>query len=214
MCRLLAIASRRPFAMAPHLDQLTRIARESREYQGHGWGCAWMEGGRWSVYRNVRPIWEDSVDRFGQTRFLLAHARSAFRNEDIVVENNMPFIDGPQAFVFNGELHGVRIREEGRIGAEKLFRFIRRFDNGDTLTALKKSIGIVRRRSAYIRASNIVIGDGRKLYLHSSYQEDPEYFTIHMKRTADEVWVSSERYVPEADGWSPIPNGEFMEVSI
>jgi glutamine amidotransferase len=214
MCRILAVMSRRPLAISPHLEQLARIARDSREYQGHGWGCAWIEDGRWRVYRDIRPIWEDSFDRFGQTRFLLAHARSAFRNEDIVVENNMPFIDGPHAFIFNGELHGVRIRAEGRIGAEKLFRFIRRFDGGDMLAALKKSLPIVQRRSAYVRAANIVIGDGEKLYLHSSYREDPEYFTMHMRKTADEVLVCSERYAPEADGWAPVRNGEFMEVSL
>lgn len=214
MCRLLAAVSRQPQAISPHLAQLARIARNSKEYQGHGWGCAWIEDGRWRVYRDIRPIWEDSIDRFGRTRFLLAHARSAFRDEDIVVENNMPFIDGPHVFVFNGELHGVRIREEGRIGAEKLFRFIRRFDRGDMLAALKKSIPIVQRRSSYVRAANIVIGDGEKLYLHSSYREDPEYFTLHMKKTADEALVCSERYAPETEGWSSIRNGEFMEVSI
>jgi len=36
----------------------------------------------------------------------VAHARSAFEDKDIVVENNMPFTDGERVFIFNGELRG------------------------------------------------------------------------------------------------------------
>ena len=31
--------------MGPHLDVFAAIARDSREYQGHGWGCAWLGDG-------------------------------------------------------------------------------------------------------------------------------------------------------------------------
>ena len=69
----------------------------------------------------MRPIWEDDWRPPGRTTLLLAHARSAFRDEGIRVENNMPFHDGERGFIFNGELRGVRIRERGRIGAEKVY---------------------------------------------------------------------------------------------
>ena len=131
MCRLLCVHSQRPFAIEPHLDMFATIARDSPEYQGHGWGCAWLAGGKWRLYRDIRPVWDDQRDRFGETTLLLAHARSAFRDEGIRVENNMPFDDGRHVFIFNGELRGVRIREHGRIGAEKVFNYVKRFDRGD-----------------------------------------------------------------------------------
>lgn len=92
--------------MGEHLAAFTRVARNSREYQGHGWGCAWLEDGRWRLYHDIRPIWEDDWRPPGRTTLLLAHARSAFRDEGIRVENNMPFHDGERVFIFNGELHG------------------------------------------------------------------------------------------------------------
>ena len=137
MCRLLCVHSQRPFAIESHLDVFAAIARDSREYQGHGWGCAWLEGGSWRLYRDIRPVWEDRREHFGETTLLLAHARSAFRDEGICVENNMPFDDGRHVFIFNGELRGVRIREQGRIGAEKVFNYVKRFDRGDMHQALE-----------------------------------------------------------------------------
>ena len=107
MCRLLAVRSQNPFDPRDYLTRFAFIARNSKEYQGHGWGCSWLAGGGWNTYRNVCPVWDDGLSRFGRTTLLLAHARSAFRDEGVAVENNMPFTDGRTVFIFNGELHGV-----------------------------------------------------------------------------------------------------------
>src|SRR5512136_2582737 len=102
----------------------------------------------------------DRLSRFPRTSFLIAHARSAFEDRDITVENNMPFSDGERIFIFNGELRGVKLHEQGRIGAEKIFNFIRRFDRGDTLAALKKAVELIRKRTRYIRGMNIIMAKG------------------------------------------------------
>ena len=127
MCRILWVRSEKPIEITDHLKHFASISRDSNEYQGHGWGCAWIENGLWKIYRNIKPVWEDDLSSFGTTNLLLAHARSAFRDEGIEVENNMPFFDGKKVFIFNGELKGVRIREQGRIGAEKIFNYIKYF---------------------------------------------------------------------------------------
>ena len=41
------------------------------------------------------PCGKMTWSRFGRTTLLLAHARSAFRNEALDVANNMPFVAGP-----------------------------------------------------------------------------------------------------------------------
>jgi predicted glutamine amidotransferase len=210
MCRLLAVHDSLPFDIGSHLAQFAAIARNSREYQGDGWGCAWLEDGQWRVYRNIRPVWEDDLSRFGRTALLLAHARSAFRNEGLDVANNMPFLAGREAFIFNGEMRGVRIRAEGRIGAEKLFHFLRRFEGGHQGRALAKALDIVKRRSRYIRAMNFVLARREALYAHACFHEDPEYFTLHTMQAGAQYRICSEPY-PGESGWTALPN-HYLEV--
>jgi len=160
--------------------------------------------GQWQIYRNIRPVWEDDFSSLPDTTLLVAHARSAFEDKDIVVENNMPFSDGKAVFVFNGELRGVKIKEEGRIGAEKIFNFIRRFDSGDPLAALKKATAIIRNRTRSIRGMNIIMVKDRKIYLSTYFQGDPDYFTMHCKENGRLVLCSDP--FPSEQGWKDIPN--------
>jgi predicted glutamine amidotransferase len=205
MCRLLVVRSQDAFSPAPYLEKFASIAKNSKEFQGHGWGCAWLEpAGLWQIYRNIRPVWEDDFSAFPSTGLLVAHARSAFEDKDIVVENNMPFSDGKAVFIFNGELRGVKIKEEGRIGAEKIFNFIRRFDSGDPLAALKKATGIIRNRTRHIRGMNIIMVKDRMIYLSAYFQGDPDYFTMHCKENRELV-ICSEAF-PSEQGWRAIAN--------
>lgn len=205
MCRLLYVRADAPFPIPRLLAPFAELSRTSREYQGHGWGCAWREAGAWRDYHDIRPIWDDDLAQFGETRLLLAHARSAFRDEGIRVQNNMPFTDGESMFVFNGELRGVRIRADGRIGAEKVFNFIRRFDRGDKCAATAKAVEIIGKRSAYVRALNLVVADGEQGCLSTIYNENPDYFQMHEKHDAGMHLVCSRPFANDS-GWRPIAN--------
>lgn len=211
MCRLLAVTAARPVDMAAHLRAFAEIARKSREYQGHGWGCAWREGETWRTYHNVRPIWEDDLTSFGTPSVFVAHARSAFRDEGIVVENNMPFVEDGHAFVFNGELQGVRIAEAGRIGAEKLFRFMIRHQAGASADTMRTVVRLVGQRTRYIRAMNAVIAGHGRFLVCSTFSESPDYFTMHLKRTEDAVVLCSDP-TDTGGGWTPLPNGSIEEI--
>jgi len=205
MCRLLLVKSKNEFEIFPYLKAFANIAKNSREYQGHGWGCAFWVNNEWHHYKNISPIWEDNLDQFGCATRLLAHARSAFRDEDIHVENNMPFWDDKYVFIFNGELHGVKIRADGRIGAEKIFNYIKRFDQGDMFTAIKKAVEIIKKRTKYIKAMNFIVADSEKDYVVSHYNEDPDYFTMYMKNSNDKLIICSEK-LPSETGWQKIKN--------
>jgi glutamine amidotransferase len=206
MCRLLYVRAQREFAVAEHLRPFAELARRSKEYQGHGWGCAVLRGDRFELYHDLRPIWEDELGRLGRTRLLVAHARSAFEDRDIDVRNNMPYHDGRWVFVFNGELRGVRIREQGRIGAEKVFHFIKRFERGDMAEAMRKAVPLLIRRARRVRALNLVVADTERAHLSTSFTEDPDYFTMREKRGDGWLALCSEPYPGEED-WRPIPNG-------
>jgi len=205
MCRILSAGSEKPFSITGLLESFAEVARTSTEFQGHGWGCSWREAGRWQHYHNIKPIWEDNLSRFDETSLLLAHARSAFRDEGIIVENNMPFSDGESVFIFNGELRGVRIKSEGRIGAEKVYNYIRRFDQGDKLAALKKATSIIARQSTYVRAMNIIMSDGIGIWLSTNYNENPDYFQMHQKQEGELKLVCSHPFANATD-WARIDN--------
>jgi hypothetical protein len=86
----------------------------------------------------------------------------------------------------------------------KDLHFIRRFDSGDPLTALKKATGIIRNRTKYIRGMNIIMVKNRSIYLSTFFQGDPEYFTMHSKEDR-ELILCSEPF-PSEQGWRGIPN--------
>jgi len=215
MCRILLTRSDKPFAIADELKPFASIAENSREYQGHGWGCSWLDDDTaadsasaepaWQHYHNIKPVWEDDISSFPQTTLLLVHARSAFRDEGIAVENNMPFTDGESVFIFNGELRGVKIKSEGRIGAEKIFNYIRRMNKGDKLQALDKAVSIINRRTQYVRAMNILMSDGNQCLLSSTYSEDPGYFQMHRSVHGGIERVCSEPF-PETGKWDVVDN--------
>ena len=183
--------------MSVLLNRFSNACRLSKEYQGDGWGATYYQNGIWRTYHDIRPIWESDLRFLKGSQVVLLHARSASFGEKPDINNNMPFETDRFSFVFNGELRGVRLAAPGRIGAEKIFRFILNFYRGNLEEAITKAIPIIKRRVAYIRAMNFIILDkleGR-FYVYSSFSEDSEYFTMHNLRS-DDVVVSSD----------PIPN--------
>ncbi len=206
MCRLLLVENPDGINPLPHLDRFKALSKNSREYQGHGWGCAWLDDNdQWRLHHNIQPIWEDRR-AFPPSRLFMAHARSAFRNEGIAVENNMPFYDGEAVFLFNGELRGVRIKAEGRIGAEKVFNTLKRFDRGDRAEAISKSVAVIRKRTRHIRALNFILANREQVHYCCHFNEDPDYFQLHASRSGNTRIICSQPY-PVSDGrWQPVAN--------
>ncbi|MBM4185983.1 MAG: hypothetical protein FJ206_01600 [Gemmatimonadetes bacterium] len=225
MCRLVAVASASPRDPADAIAALAVVAKRSKEYQGDGWGCAWWNDAqaRWDCHHSIVPLWEDTPPPLPATRRFVAHARSAFGNEGIAVENNMPFCDGGWAFAFNGELRGVRLSVAGRIGAERLFRFIRRLGGDRDHAALARAVEVVARRTRYLRAMNLVLASSAIFRVVTRFGVDHEYFTMHRATVDDRVIVSSEPWPAESAGlhrmapaprWEPIPNGTILELAL
>jgi glutamine amidotransferase len=211
MCRLLWLRAEEPFEVSPHLRKFGALCRNSEEYQGHGWGCSWISDGRWQFHHTLSPIWEDDLNSFGQARLFLAHARSAFRDEGIVVENNMPFCRDNEVFIFNGELSGVRIREQGRIGAEKVFNYTKRFAHHGALPGLSKAVDVIEKRTRYIRAMNMILATPERSMLTTLYNENTDYFQMHRTLVNGLDIVCSEAY-PLDGTWHPIENRTIMEL--
>ena len=106
----------------------------------------------------------------------------------------------------------MKIRETGRIGAEKIFNFIKRFDRGDMRRALQRGVEIIKRRTEHVKAMNIIISDKSKAYVASGFTSDPGYFTLHFKRSNGELIICSEAYPDEQD-WVEISNHSIQVFS-
>jgi len=195
MCRLLLVHSKKQFNPQSHLKAFANVARQSPEYQGHGWGYA------------------SFVQRFEFTHLFLAHARSAFRDEGISIENNMPFISQGIVFIFNGELHGVRIRERGRIGAEKIFNYLLRFSKNSLLEGVERGVPIIQKRSNFIRAMNMILCDGQRAVVSTQFNQEADYFTMHYHRFKDMLRICSQPYPGEND-WQVFSNHTRKEFAL
>ena len=218
MCRLLMLYNPGGIDPNPALDEFRTLSSNSKEYQGHGWGCTWLNANeRWEFHHRIDPVWEDSRNDFPATRLFLAHARSAFQNEGITVENNMPFTDGDNVFLFNGELRGVKVKAEGRIGAEKIFNYIKRFNRGDVAAAVRRGTGVIVKRTRYVRAMNFILASPQTAHLCSLFNEDPDYFQLQSASHGRTRIVCSERYplpVEWGDVWTPVPNNSYESIQI
>ena len=210
MCRLLYVRSKNKFSINDELKKFATISEKSKEFQGHGWGCSYLVNDEWKHYKNISPIWQDNLEQFEETTLLIVHARSAFQDKDIFVENNMPFYDDKYIFIFNGELQGVKIKEEGRIGAEKIFNYIKRFDKGDTKDMLAKGVDVIKKKTSYVRAMNIIITTKERAYVSSDFSEDPDYFTMSYKKENDKLTICSVPFEGESD-WIKIENNSVRE---
>jgi glutamine amidotransferase len=124
----------------------------------------------------------------------------------------MPFFQEPYLFLFNGELRGVRIREEGASGAEKIFRYIRKVQDKGMYDALRRGSEIIQKKSLYVKAMNILIADPERFYIRTFYSEQEDYFALRWKADPDLVIVSSQEYPDDSRGWGIIPNGACIEV--
>lgn len=211
MCRLLYVNTKKESDVENYLTYFAQISKNSKEYQGHGWGLSFLHEGKWNHYKNIKPIWEDDLSQFGKAYRIIAHARSAFKDEGIIIENNMPFYDDKYIFIFNGELRGVKIKEAGRIGAEKIFNYIKRFDKGNFKHAIEKGTEIIKKKSTFIRAMNIIVATNDTAFVSSFFNEDVEYFTLWKKQDEDEIIICSHPFSIDSD-WQPIQNNSLLEL--
>jgi predicted glutamine amidotransferase len=212
MCRFLLVKSEHEFETAPYLERFAEVCRTSSEYQGDGWGVMVGTNGSRRLVKHLEPIWSADLSGFASARFLLAHARSAFRDSAPELDANMPFQDHRWAYAFNGELHGVSVKAEGTTGAAKVFHLMQRLDRGDMWDAFRRAVEVVRSRTRHIRALNAVLTDTERVCVASIYSGDPDYFALHLRRRNGLLELCS-RPLDDNAGWSRLPNNTIREIA-
>lgn len=197
MCRFIIIKSAKDFSPLNHLKEFSKICRSSEEFQGHGWGICYLSDGEWKGHKSIKPIWEeeDIFTSFPKTRIFVAHARSAFGEDTISLENTQPLQYREWLFVFNGEIRGVKLSVEGSTGAHKIFNLIKNYLKNSALEeAILKTKDLIEKNSKYVKALNLGLVNKRNAYMLCRYNEQREYFTIYYHKEYDMSIVCSQSY--------------------
>ena len=209
MCRILFAKESETFNVLKYLSPFAMMCKQSKEYQGHGWGFSYLQNDKWKTLKQITPIWESDLPQDITTNRLVIHARSAFEDKGIVIENNMPFGDENIVFAFNGELRKTKLNIEGRIGAEKIFNFIKRLNKGNMKEAIERAVKIIERRTEYVRAMNFIISSQNETYIYSDFNEDEKYFTLQQFNEKEAQIICSQILPELGNNWQSIKKKEI-----
>jgi len=211
MCRLLLVNLKEREDVRQYIESFSLKCRASKEYQGDGFGIAYLDrNNKLQSIRSLKPIWDasDIIQQIPHTTFALVHARSAFGESTIGdIDNNQPFGDENFLFAFNGNLKGVSLKAEGKIGAHKIFNLLKEsgFEN------IKDSISRIINNARYVMAFNIIAIHEKEVFVHNQYsakpslanvgslhsqhssKEDTDYFNMWELKEDNRLVISSEK---------------------
>lgn len=192
MCRMLLVNLAEADDVRQYIESFALKCRNSKEYQGDGFGISYIDKNKeLRIKKSLKPIWDASsiIQKIPYTNFALVHARSAYGEDTIGdLENNQPFGDKDFLFAFNGNLKGVKLKAEGKIGAHKIFNFLKGKE-------IKEGIKEIVDKSRYIQSLNLIVIRDRDIYVHNQYgsKEDADYFNLWLSETDSKLVISSEK---------------------
>lgn len=187
MCRFLLVQSKEKIQPKKLLHQFAEMAKESHapdgDWQGDGWGIAWVDDNQWQAKKSLSPIWKeiDEFDAIPETNTFAVHARSAsFPQHKDYIEFNQPYISENYAFVFNGLLKGVSLQDiPGRIGAEKIWYLVRQeLKKSTPKKALEKVKELLINNSKEIIALNMGLATPEEMYSVCYFTKHPDYYQL------------------------------------
>ncbi len=105
----------------------------------------------------------------------------------------MPFVSGEVGFVFNGELHGVRLGMEGRTGARRILNLMQGLDGAASMETNRRTRQILENRTRRILGMNWIVAGTEGAVINTFAAERPDYYTMHRLQTSTETVVCSVR---------------------
>ncbi len=200
MCRFLLCKSKQLINPKKILSSFAKMAQNSKafdgDWQGDGWGIAWLKDNKWQEYRSLKPIWEEKEKflKFPQSYIFSIHARSAsFPQHKNNIEYNQPYINEFYSYVFNGLLRGVTLSLSGDIGAQKIWLLLNDYLKKMNLTqALYKTTDILKKNSRSIQALNIGIAGKNTISAYCHYTKHPNYYSLQYSDSSDVKIICSE----------------------
>lgn len=192
MCRFLLVKYNQSQSVITLLEQFAKKCKTDLsledDWQGDGWGFTYLDThDSWQTHKSLRPIWDDYNSRkYPRSKIFMIHARSASYNkslDDVTV--NQPYANSKYAFVFNGNLAGVKIKRRipGKIGAQKLWFLVREFlEKDEPDVALKEFGDYLLPKISKLHAMNIGVSDKQDIYAINHFAPNdvkPEYHKLY-----------------------------------
>lgn len=201
------IKSKKPIKSSNLLGDFAAMCKNNSQWQGDGWGVAWrLDDRNWTLDKSLNPIWDDKAkfDKIPSAKLLVVHARGAsFPDQKGDIDFNQPYIDNDVCFVFNGELYGVKLKAEGKIGAQKIFNLLKE-------TSLERVAKLLRKNSKKILGMNIGLVKGDAINVLCDYDDQQDYYTLRYYINKDFVIVCSEEIGNYK--WKEMGKGEIIEI--
>ena len=232
MCRLVAYLGRERalediVIRPPHslLHQSAHADEAKVSVNGDGFGIAWYgtlpEPG---LFRHTSPAWSDanlaSLTRHVRSSLFMAHVRAANVGE-ATLSNCHPFVNGPWAFMHNGQIrHFDAIRRglecilpdelylarRGTTDSELIFLLLLHFGlSCDPAKAMSEVIALIAAETRKqglapdLRLTAIATdGKGLLAFRHATGPNAP---TLYMRQKGGEVTFASEPLDSEIDSW-------------
>jgi predicted glutamine amidotransferase len=201
MCRFLLVKSTKPIRPKELLSKFSLMAEISKapdgDWQGDGWGIAWKQENVWQRKAFLSPIWE-SKDKFCNlplTNCFSVHARSAsFKKDKGLVDYNQPYINDHYSFTFNGLLEGIAFPRPlaGSIGAQKIWSLFQQNCLINQKQALNLTIKELNQYSKKVKALNLGLSDGERLFAYCQFSDFSDYYTLKIHQTQAQSIVCSE----------------------
>lgn len=240
MCRLLGIYGRidnwREIVMAFSRQAETGyLPADSRTDPGHkdGWGIAIANRGQTAMIPLVRqmgsahgsPGYREAIYALPeQPGIFLCHLRKASDTIPITLSNVHPFVHNGWSLIHNGTLYRAQnLPRDPQLmftsddsDTEHLFHYlltkINKRSADKTLTATVAE-ALTSLELDYT-ALNLMLSNGRDLYVLRKFKTHPDYYTLYYYRLAGGFIISSQPVELEyliPDQWTPIANGSLLK---
>jgi predicted glutamine amidotransferase len=233
MCRLLGYVTRTPTTLAGLLgeEELEEFTGLSLKH-GDGWGFAWAsEDGGMETRKSpdaARTSAEFAHHAHEHSSDLgLVHLRWATLGLGVASENTHPFSDGTLAFAHNGSVRppssldglvpeDLRPQRRGTTDSERYFLVtLARARETKPAEALAETVETIA-SSLEFSGLNAVLATNEELIAVCRYdpveqakEEEPDYYHLRYRVTADAVVISSSGW---GAGWQTLENGEILVV--
>jgi len=179
------------------LEQFAEKCKQSKTWQGDGWGIALKNKNGWKIRKGLKPIWEEYnyLRKIPKSEIFIVHARSAsFDKHRGKVEYNQPYTKNGICFVFNGLVHKVNMNKviPGRIGAQKIFSLLTDYLHDlSPEVALKKINNLILGSSERTEGLNVGLSFNGNLYALCQYDNDADYFTLYYSNEENKKIICS-----------------------
>ena len=193
MCRLFGLYANKLVNVYFSFFEAERSFEDLSKKNPDGWGIAWFDGFKWSLYKEMMPLYMSSRAKEHiksiQGFIIISHVRYATHGE-IKVENTHPWLYKGYVFAHNGSVDRKSLLSlltqnykdlEGETDSEVFFHLIvqEAENSGDFIEGVRRAIARINSNYIDYSSLNFVASDGRKLYALRYAKRYFDYYTLY-----------------------------------